>query len=455
MALGKRKDEQQELWIATTDLPKSPGHPFYEKLNRLLKEAEFDRFAEDLCRPYYAEVMGRPSIAPGVYFRMLLVGYFEGIRSQRGIAWRCSDSLSLRRFLGLKPTKDSPDHSSLTNTRKRLPFEVFEQVFTLVLSIAQVKDLLDGKTVAVDATTLEANAAMKAIVRRDTGEDWKAYLRRLAEAEGMENPTDEELRRFDRKRKDKKVSNEEWRSPTDPDSRIMKMKDGRTHLAYKAEHAIDLKTEFVLSATIQSGDRADSETLGESVVAAQVNLMHAGRDTAVEEVVADKGYHKAETLAECESWGVRTYIPERTPRGHRCWIDKPPEYQSAVYANRRRVKGRRSKRLQRLRSERVERSFAHVCETGGARRTSIQGLVEVGKRYLIQAAARNLGLIMRAVFGIGTPRSLQDSLGPLYSVHLAIRTLWHRSLAWERPDWPPEFIPSTSRAPCRHGSLVA
>ena len=440
MALGKRTSQQQELWIASTAVARSPGHPFYRKLNEVLAAAEFDRFTETLCTPYYADGVGRPGIPPGVYFRMLLVGYFEGIGSQRGIAWRCSDSLSLREFLGVSPRQKTPDHSSLTVIRKRLPLTVHEAVFTEVLAIAGQHKLLDGKTLGVDATTLEANAAMKSIVRKDTGEDWKAYLKRLAEEAGIEDPSDDDLRRFDRKRKGKKVSNDQWRSPSDPDSRITKMKDGRTHLAYKAEHAVDLTTEFILSATVHPADRADGETLGESLVTAQVNLMRTGSEVAVREAVADKGYHKADALAECAEWGVRTYIPERKDPRRRRWRDKPPAYQSAVYANRRRVRGQRGKRLQRLRSERVERSFAHVCETGGARRTWVRGLVEVGKRYLIQAAARNVGLIMRALFGIGTPRSLQGSVGLAYLVHLAVRTLWHRVFAPQTPVAHPVFI---------------
>ena len=377
MALGRRKREQQQVWIATTDLPKSPGHPFYQALNRLLDEADFDRFVEDLCEPHYADGVGRPGIPPGVYFRMLLAGYFEGIGAQRAIAWRCSDSLSLRAFLGLGPTEASPDHSSLTVIRQRLPFEVHEQVFTWVLAIAHQKKLLKGKTIAVDATTLEANAAMKSIVRKATGEDWKAYVKRLAEEAGLENPTEEDLRRFDKKRP-KKVSNKEWESRTDPDSRIAKMKDGRTHLAYKAEHAIDLDTEFILAATIHPADRSDAETLGESTATAQANLVLAGSPQAIQESVADKGYHKAEALAECRGWAIRTYIPERR--------------------------------------------FAHTCETGGARRTWIRGLVDIGKRYLITAAAHNLGLILRAMFGIGTARSLQGSLRLLQTAYLVIRS---------------------------------
>ena len=408
MALGRRKRERQgELWVAMQDVPQPAGHPFYRKLNQLLAEAEFDEYVESLCEPFYAAHRGRPGIPPGVYFRMLLIGYFEGIDSQRGIAWRCADSLSLKSFLGYSLAEATPEHSSLTVIRKRLSIEVHEQVFAFVLKIAQVKKLLKGKIAAVDATLLEANAAMKSIVRRDTGEDWRAYLRRLAEEGGIENPTDEDLRRFDKKRKGKKVSNQEWVSPTDPDARIMKMKDGRTRLAYKAEHAIDLDSGLLLAATIHHGDRADSESLIESLVTAQTNLIWSGSEAEIRNVPADKGYHKTETLAWCRSFGIRTYIPERESKTKRKWTDKPPEWQEAYYGNRRRVRGRRSKRLQRLRSEHVERSFAHVCETGGARRSWLGGVVDVGKRYLMYAAGHNLGVVMRKLFGVGTPRTLQ------------------------------------------------
>ena len=231
MALGRRNGEQQDQWVSTCDLPQSPGHPFYVKLNGLLDEAGFDRFVEDLCRPYYAKRLGRPGIPPGVYFRMLFIGYLEGLSSQRGIAWRCNDSRSLRSFLGYAVTEPTPDHSSLSVIRVRLPLEVHEAVFTFVLSIANLKKLLKGNTVAVDSTLIEADAAMKSIVRRDTGDDWKEYVRNLMAEEGIEDPTDEDIRKFDKKRK-KKVSNKEWMSPNDPDARIAKMKDGRTHTAY-------------------------------------------------------------------------------------------------------------------------------------------------------------------------------------------------------------------------------
>ncbi len=439
MAMGRRPEQRQaDLWIATTDLPRSPGHVFYDKLNDLLAEAGFDHFVEALCQPHYADGVGRQSIPPGTYFRMLFIGYFEGLDSQRAIAWRCSDSLSLRAFLGVPLTEATPDHSSLTVIRQRLPLEVHERVFTFVLQVAQEKKLLRGKTVAVDATTLEANAAMRNIVRKDTGQDWKEYVKGLMAEQGIQDPTDEEIRRFDKKRK-KKVSNQEWESRTDPDSRITKMKDSRTHLAYKAEHAVDLDTEFVLAATVYTADQADSATLVESIFRAQFGLAGAGSEQEIEEVVADKGYHKAETLAECAQWDTRTYIPEPQRQAYD-WEKKPEEWKRATLGNRRRVQGDRSKRLQKKRSELVERSFAHVCETGGGRRTWLRGLTDVTKRYVVQVAAHNLGLLLRKMFGVGKPRVLQGDGG---------LSVW---VSWVRYWWSALCLGRSYR---RRASLIA
>ena len=430
MGMGRRKRaRQEEFWIPADALPETPRHVFYEKLNGLLADGDFDPFVEGLCQPYYAEAdePGRRSIPPGVYFRMLLIGYFEGIDSQRGIAWRCADSRSLAAFLGHRADEATPDHSSLTRIRNRLPLAVHEEVFARMLSLAEKHQLLSGKTLAVDSTTLEANAAMKSIVRRDTGEDWKEFVRRLAAEEGVEIRDEKDLRRFDKKRKDKKVSNAEWQSSTDEDARIMKMKDGRTRLGYKAEHVIDLESELIVQATVHLGTEGDAETLVPSVVKGQANLIRAGSETSVKEVVADAGYHKNETLAECAAWDVRTYIPE-SERGERRWEDKPSEWEKAFRSNRRRVRGERGKRLGRLRSERVERSFAHVCNTGGARRTWLRGLEKINKRYLMQAAAHNLAIVMRALFGVGKPRCLQGAgaLAAAILCLLQIATEWLR-----------------------------
>jgi transposase len=426
MALGHRNQEQQSsFWIPVDQLPRSEGHVFYGKLNQLLRAAGFDEFVERLCEPYYHETMGRPGIPPGVYFRMLLVGYFEGLGSQRGIAWRCADSLSLREFLGVPLGEETPDHSSLTRVRDRLPLSVHRQVFCFVLEVAEQQGLLAGKTVGVDATTLEADAAMKSIVRRDTGEDWQEYVRRLMQEAGQIEPGDEpsaeEIARFDRQRKDKKVSNQEWQSETDPDSRITRMKDGRTHLAYKAEHVVDLDTELILAAEIYHANAADVDTIGPSLSQAQDNLIQADSDADIEETVADKGYSGNETLAELEfTEGLRTYIAEPQHAHRRNWKNKADEERRAVTGNRRRVKGKRGRALQRERSEKVERSFAHVCETGGSRRTWLHGIEKVRKRYLTSAMARNLGLVLRHLFGIGTARSLQGNGGLADALHVVL-----------------------------------
>lgn len=408
MALGRREAVQGEMWVAATDLPRSPGHVFYAKLNALLAEADFDRRVEALCEPYYADDVGRPGIPPGVYFRMLLVGFFEGLGSQRAIAWKCADSLSVRDFLGLPAGKDAPDHSSLTYIRRRLPLEVYLQGFQMVLDIAREKGLLKGKTLAVDSTMLEANAAMRSMVHRVSQKTWRQYLRMLAKAAGIEQPTDDDLRRLDRKRKGKKVSNTDWQSPTDPDSRIARMKDGTTHFAYKAEHAVDVESDLVVAAEIHQADDPDPDTVLMTATAARENLDAVASPHTGEELLGDKGYHKAETLDLIEhAVGMRPYIPEPKLAHHRVWTDKPPEHRAAVYRNRRRVRGARGRRLSRLRSEYAERSFAHVCGTGATRRLWLRGQENVTKWYVMRAAARNLGVIMRAVFNIGTPRALQ------------------------------------------------
>jgi transposase len=417
MAMGKRKARQESLFITTDQLAPSAGHPFYQKLNLLLDEAGFDRWVEGRCASCYeqAELRGQPSLPPGVYFRMLLVGYFEGLDSQRGIAWRCSDSLSLRMFLGIPLGEGTPDHSTLTNTRKRLPAAVFEEVFRFVLGIAAAKKLIAGKTVGVDSTTLEANAAMKSIVRRDTGEDWKEYVTRLMREDGVigpdDDPSTEEVLRYDRKRKDKTASNADWKSETDGDARIARMKDGTTHLAYKAEHVVDLESDLILAAEVGPADQSDTATLADSLVAAQLHLKAAGSAAVIEEVVADKGYHAAGTLELCDFLDVRAYIPE-PQRAHPTKLaDKPAAERRAVMNNRRRMGRTKGKDLQRRRSEVVERTFAHVCETGGSRRTHLRGLANVTKRYLIAAAAHNLGRILRRLIGVGKPRALQGAVG--------------------------------------------
>ena len=417
MAMGKRPVARQAspLWITTADLPTSAGHPFFERLNRVVEAAGFDAFVEGLCAGFYAPRMGRPSLRPGRYFRMLFIGYFEGLSSERGMAWRVADSLSLRSFLDLAVTAAAPDHSTLSRTRRLLDVETHVAVFTWVVERLSAAGLVVGKTVGVDATTLEANAAMRSIARRDTGASYEAFVQGLAEASGIATPTRAELARFDRSRKGKQTSNQDWRSPQDPDAKIAKMKDGRTHLVHKAEHGVDLETGVILSARVQAASAGDSATLPETLTMAVEQVAAAGPDGAgVAELVTDKGYHSDKTLAALGEQGIRSYVAE-PERGRRRWQDKktgetPPAKraaQKALYGNRRRIRGARGRRLQRRRAELVERPFAHQYETGGLRRVWVRGRDNVRKRVLIQAAGCNLGLLLRSLTGVGTPRSLQ------------------------------------------------
>ena len=416
MSMGERASEQQgELWLATDSLARGPGHPFYARLNEVLATEDFDPFVESLCAAYYKEKKGRPSIAPGVYFRMLLIGYFERIDSERGIAWRCADSLSLRTFLGIALDERTPDHSSLSRIRARLSLEVHQEVFGKILTILGRHKLIHGKTVGVDETTLEANAALRSIVRRDTGESYNEFLIGLAAASGIETPTRQDLAKLDRKRP-KKGSNDDWTHPHDPDAQITKMKDGSTHLAHKAEHAVDMSGEgAVLAVTLHGGAVGDTTSLPDTLGTAQGNLEDLHEDARsqpnlheqpAKEVVADKGYHSNDTLLDLEADAHRTYISE-PDRGRRRWSGKADAKQ-ATYANRRRIRGERGKALLRRRGELLERPFAHYLEAGGMRRTHLRGHPNILKRLLIHVAGFNLAILMRALLGAGTPKEFGE-----------------------------------------------
>jgi transposase len=417
MAMGTRKkrERQEPLWYRS-DLPTAPGHPFYNRLDEVLNKAGFDRFCEDRCAGFYHAKLGRPSLAPGLYFRIMMIGFFEGLDSERGIAWRLNDSLTLRHFLSIGLDESTPDHVTISRTRRLIGGEAHQLIFTWVLEQLAQEGLIKGKTIGVDSTTLEANAAMKSIVRRDTGENYNAYLKRVAEAEGADAKDTAALRRMDRKRK-KKTSNEDWESPSDGEAEITKLKDGRTALAYKAENAVDMETGAIVAVTTHGGAAADTATVKETVIEAGVTVaalltaeppdgkyaMHPG---GVEEVVADKGYHSNEVAVVFAELELRTYIAE-PDRGGRKWDGKEAE-REAVYGNRRRIRGERGKRLQRQRGEKIERNFAHQFDTGGLDRLYVRGIENVHKKLLIQAAACNLALLMRSMYGAGKPRAAHD-----------------------------------------------
>ncbi len=406
--MGKRRcrARQPSMWVASADVPGGGGQPFYERLIGVLDEADFDAFVESLCARFYADGVGRPSVAPGRYVRMLLLRYFEGLDSERAIAWRVADSLSLRQFLDIALHEAGPDHSTVSRTRRRIDLETHQAVFTWVLQRLPDAGLVRGKTVGIDATTLEANAALRRIVCRDTGEGDETFLRGLAEASGISTPTRAELARFDCKRP-KKGSNDDWVHPQDPDAKITRMKDGRTRLAHKAEHAIDLETGAVVGITVQDADAGDTTTMVETLITAaeQVEaVLPAG--AGLTEVVGDKGYHSNETLVALAELGIRSYVSE-PDRGRRCWRRKPAA-RAAVCANRRRIRRVRGRRLLRQRGERLERPHAHVNETGRLRRVHLRGHSNCQRsRLLVHVCGSNLGLLMRELTGVRTPRSLQ------------------------------------------------
>ena len=445
MGTRKQREKQEDIWIAHSELASAPGHPFYQRLNELLEGERFDEFVEGRCAKFYAAKYGRPSLMPGIYFRSLLIGYFEGIDSERGIAWRLADSLALRRFLGIGLDEMTPDHSTISRTRRLMDLDTHREVFQWVLGILADRGLVKGQRIGVDATTLEANAAMRSILRRDTGASYEEFLVGLAKASGIETPSREDLVRMDRKRK-KRMSNKEWRSPSDGDARIAKMKDGRTHLAHKAEHAVDLDTGAVVAVTLQGADRGDTTTLDETLSEAGIAVAElVGREAelrpddepkvnvqGIEELIADKGYHSGAVVERVKSYEVRSYIPEKQPRGRRNWRGKQAE-QQAVYQNRRRVRGNYGKSLLRRRGELVERSFAHCYETGGMRRTHLRKHQNILKRQLLHVGAFNLSLILRQMLGAGTPREWKNRGGML---------LWFVYIFLPRPEVRDQFCRS-------------
>jgi transposase len=419
MSVGKQKELQGSMWVMYDQLPKGQGHAFYDQLQRILRREQFDTFAQELCAPFYAKIMGRPSIPPGMYFRMLLVGYFEGLDSERGICWRCADSLSLREFLQLDLTQSVPDHSSLCRIRTRLPLEVHDEVFTFVLDLLFKQGLLRGKKLGVDASTMEASAAMRTIVHRETGESYKDMLKRLAKESGMETPTQAKLVAFDRNRKDKRLSNKEWKSPVDDDARIAKLKDGRTRFAYKPEHVVDLDSGAIVSAKIHHADKGDTETIHATLKDARSKLKKVMKRAAPQydrpaELVADKGYHSRETLKKLDS-AFRSRISEPKTKGFNRWKGDH-EARQAVYVNRARIRTTKGKAMLRQRGEKVERSFAHCLDRGGMRRTYLRGDENIEKRYSIHVAGFNLGILMRFLFGFGTPRGWAEAHFVLFFV---------------------------------------
>jgi transposase len=388
----------------------------------------------------------------------MMIGFFEGFDSERGIAWRLADSLTLRQFLSIGLDENTPDHVTISRTRRLIDGETHQRIFTWVLERLAQGGLIKGKTIGVDSTTLEANAAMKSIVRRDTGESYMEYLKRLAEAEGIDAKDAAALLRMDRKRK-KKTSNEDWESPSDGEAEITKLKDGRTALAFKAENAVDMETGAIVAVTTHGGAAADTTTIQETVIEAAIAVAeliaertpegeYEVHPDGVQEVVADKGYHSNEVVLGLVEMEVRTYIAE-PDRGPRNWDGKAAE-KAAVYDNRRRINGNRGKGLQRQRGERIERNFAHQFDTGGLDRLYVRHKENVHKKFLIQAAACNLALLMRSMYGSGKPRAAHDrTVDAILTILAFIKAIEDVFTAWSAnfPRRGPISSPRRTLAP--------
>jgi transposase len=455
--MGRRRTERQEaLFVEAEELARPEGRTFYTALNDLLSGHGFDRFCEDRvsAEKVFDETIGRPSVPPGVYFRMLLVGYFEGLSSERGIAWRCADSLSLREFLGYELIERTPDHSTLSGLRRKLDVALHREVFEWVLQVAREEGILKGRRVALDATTLQANASMKkSLVRRCDGSSYQKYLKKLAKAEGIEVPTKEDLQRLDRGRKGKKLSNKSWKSSTDGQARITKMKDGTTRLAYKAENAVDLPSGVIVAAEIHGADQGDPATLPRTLQQADETLMQVGIEGGIQDIVADRGYHADAVVDRLQTLGYRTCIAERPQKrnwkavARRVGHETMRRLRRAFRRNRRRLRSTAGRQLQKLRAEYPERSFAHLCVTGGLRRVFVRGRKNVQKRLQLHAAAANLGIVMRKLLGAGTPRGLQGRLAALLALFSALVDAISRGFD------PVEAFPMISRTRHELGNL--
>ena len=365
-----------ELFIAFSEFVRPATTPFYAKLDQTLASFDFATQARSLCAPAYSvNGRGRPGIDPVVYFKMLMVGFFEDIASERGIAERCSDSISIRAFLGYDLTQTTPDHSTLSIIRQRLGEEIYDEVFLVILSALDKHGLLKGKNVGIDASVIQANAALKSLINRNTEEAYWEYVRRLASENGIDPKNADAVRQFDRKRP-KKMSNEEWVNPHDPDAKIGQTKAGATDMIYKPEHTVDLDTGAILQAE-----------------------------------------------------GIRTVISD--PVKNRKLENLGTEDAQVVRKAKRSAGSKSGKELLRRRGMHLERSFAHILDAGGARRTTLRGLENLNKRFKVSAAIYNLSQLMRKLFGVGTAKQWAAKGKALF---LIWRTIVVAGCGWFRMD---------------------
>jgi transposase len=424
----KTPEEAPALWIATSDLPVTPANGFYQKLDGALAQRQFGDAVRRLCAPFYemdARKGGQPGIDPEVYFKMQMVGFFENIAAERAIAARCADSLAIRAFLHYELTERTPHHSSFTVIRQRLPLDVYSQVFDLILAALHEAHLLRGKHLAIDTSVLEANASLRSLEHRLTGEKYRQYVKRLAKDAGVDTTDPRAVSTFDRKRPGRTTSNDEWQNPHDPDAKVGPDKKGVTRMIYKPEHVVDLETGAIVDVELKPGDEPDAKDLTDRVREVEENLNAALGEplgvARIETVVGDMGYCAVEALVELQDAGLRTAIPDPVRNRH---VEKlPPEQRQAVRAAQRTCESASGRWLMSHRGEFCERSFVHVLDYGGARRTTLRGRENILKRYLVQAACLNLSILLRKTVGIGTlKQTWAASAAALASLILAFRT---------------------------------
>lgn len=406
MFVAKQKAVQPELWIPAEQLVSSAKTGFYTKLEETLESFGFAAKVRELCAPAYDQSgVGRPGIDPVVYLKMVMVGFFEDLPSERAIAARCADSLSIRAFLKYELNEKTPEHSSFTVIRQRLGLEIHECIFTLTLQALREHGLLRGKNLGIDSSVIEANASLRALVHRNTEEQYWDYVKRLAAESGIDPEDAAAVRKFDRHRPGK-GSNQDWENPHDPDAKIGRTKDGATDMIYKPEVVVDLDTGAIVQAEVQPGDQVDHQEMAGRILAAQQNINRAGDEPldtlTVQSVTSDKGYYAVRELQTLQAEGIRTIIAD--PVDNRRLDKLEPEPKRAVQAARRSVKSKSGKDLLRRRGMHIERSFAHILDCGGLRRATLRGWENLNKRYKLAAAFYNLSQLMRKVFGFGTPK---------------------------------------------------
>lgn len=412
----KEKVPQPVFGSVAPWLAKSRKFKFYSKLDRTLESFEFAQEVRALCRPAYDQSgVGQPGIDPVVYLKMLMVGFFENLASERAIAEECADSMAVRAFLHLGLEENSPEHSSFTRIRQRLGPEIYHRIFTLILSALQVHGLVGGKHLGVDTSVMEANASLRGLVNRNTEEAYWEYVKRLAREQGIDPEDGEAVRRFDRKRP-KKTSNEEWFNPHDPEAKIGPKKDGATDMIYKPEVVADLETGVLVGAEVLSGDQADHQDVSTRLLEAQQTI-NAARgeplDTlTMETATTDKGYYAVPEVQNLQHEQIRTVM--RDPVHNRRMDKLEPAEQEAVKAARRSTRSALGKRLLRRRGMYLERPFAHILDCGGMRRATLRGVQNLTKRFKLSGAFYNLSQLMRHLFGVGTPKQWA-AMGPAFS----------------------------------------